>query len=77
MSVLYIRYRRDSYPFLIECPSLEIYRNILRNKLRSYGIMRLTTDLLLGASNEEEHIKLKITEELGRFLIHTHRIDDI
>ena len=52
--------------FLIECPSLEIYRNILKRRLRNFGIVRITTDLLLGGSNEDEHIKLKITEEFLR-----------
>ena len=63
--------------FLIECPSLTIHRNVLRRNLHSYGILRITTDLLLGASNEDEHTKLKITEELGRFLIHSNRVEDI
>ena len=63
--------------FLIECPSLEIPRSILKRRLRDLGVVRLTTDLLLGGSNEDEHTKLKITEELGKFLLNSKRVNDI
>ena len=63
--------------FLIECPSLEVQRNIFRRSLNKLGIVRLTSDALLGGSNEEEHIKVKITVELGKFLMGSKRLDDI
>ena len=63
--------------FLIECPSLEVHRGVLKRKLNSYGIVRLTSDVLLGGSNEDEQVKVKITEELGKFLISSGRLEDI
>ena len=63
--------------FLIECSSLVVQRNILKRRLSNYGIVRLTSDMLLGSSNENESIKFKITEELARFLINTKRLEDI
>ena len=63
--------------FLIECPSLNAQRNSLKRNLRNYGIVQITSDLLLGASNEDEHIKVKITNELGKFLVNSKRLEDI
>ena len=63
--------------FLIECPGYINQRNELKRKLFTLGIVRITSDILLGASNEEDNIKEKITEELGKFLIKTKKLDDI
>ena len=63
--------------FLIECPGYINQRNELKRKLFTLGIVRITSDILLGASNEEDNIKGKITEELGKFLIKTKKLDDI
>ena len=63
--------------FLIECTSLAEQRNKLKRELNKIGIVRLTTDLLLGNSNETDEVKKKITQEFGKFLQNSERLDDI
>ena len=63
--------------FLIECPSLRRHRIKLQRNLEIYGLHRISTDLLLGASNEEEAIKEKINDELANFIYASGRIKDI
>ena len=63
--------------FLIECTSLANQRNKLKRELSKLGIVRLTTDLLLGNSNETDDVKRKITKEFGKFLRNSERLDNI
>ena len=59
----------ESVPhFLIECPSMNLPRNILKASLERYGIVRINSDLLLGYSNEDLEVKKLITQAMGRFL---------
>ena len=62
---------------LLECPSLENQRRILRLNLRRYGIVRLTTDVLLGYSNETLDTKIGITKAMGIFLRMSGRLGDL
>ena len=63
--------------FLIECTSLTDQRNKLKGESSKLGIVRLTTDLLLGKSNETDDVKRKITQEFGKFLQNSERLNDI
>ena len=63
--------------FLIQCPSLSQQRSKLIRNLNIYGIVQITTDILLGGSNDEESVKEKINEELARFLKNSGRLEDI
>lgn len=62
--------------FLLECPSLRVQRNRLKASLRRHGLVRLTSDILLGYSNEDIDIK-KITKEMGKFLRTSGRLDTL
>ena len=66
--------------FILQCPSLVVQRNKLRRNLSRLGIIILTTDVILGESiqsNEDDDTKKKITEEFGKFLKETNRLEDI
>lgn len=39
--------------------------------------MRLTSDVLLGYSNEDENIKRQITKEMGKSLRASNRLDTL
>ena len=47
--------------FLIECPGFMNQRNKLKRKLFTHGIVRIKSEILLGASNEDDHLKGNIT----------------
>lgn len=63
--------------FLLECPSLRVQRNRLKASLRRHGLVRLTSDILLGYSNEDIDIKNVITKEMGKFLRTSGRLDTL
>ena len=63
--------------FLLECPSLFQQRVILQRSLAALGIVQLTTDVLLGGSNEDVTTKKEITLEVGRYLLNSGRLNDI
>ena len=48
--------------FLIECPGFMNQRNYLKGKLFTHGIVRIKSGILLGASNEDDHLKGNITD---------------
>ena len=58
MSELCIECGSDSDPFPDRLPKF----GNPQKKLSDFGTMRITSDLLLGASNEEVNIKIKIYE---------------
>ena len=68
----------ESVPhFLIECPSMNLPRNILKASLERYGIVRINSDLLLGYSNEDLEVKKLITQAMGRFLKMSGRLSTL
>ena len=63
--------------FIIQCPSLARQRDALFNSLRTAGIPRVTTDMLLGKYSEDGNINRTLCEAFGRFLIDSNRLEDI
>ena len=63
--------------FLLECPGNTNYRRILKSALSRYGIIRVTSEMLLGYSNEEMEVKKVITRVMGKFLKSSGRVDTL
>ena len=63
--------------FLLECPSNANYREILKAALSRYGIVRATSEMLLGYSNEEMEVKKVITRVMGKFPKSPGRVDTL
>ena len=63
--------------FLLECPSVNTQRNILKAALSRHGIVRITSEILLGHSNEELEVKKIITKEVGKFLKDSGRLSTL
>ena len=65
----------DVNHYLLTCPYYQAARNTMFHNLRIIGINNITSDILLGASEEEPHLKKEITSELTKFLITSRRLE--
>ena len=72
-----LQVNEDTQHYLLHCTGYNDIRQTMKENLSQIGVTNMTIPVLLGSSDYDDKTKHMITDEIGRFITKTTRINDL